>query len=116
MLYEDPVNAMEAATRQWTLAQIASGGLPEAPGDGQIYGRNGLTKVWAPALPIGGGVLNGPLTLYGNARLIVYDDQFKLQPDILESYDVKDNKEFTFHLRAGHRWSDGEPFTTERFV
>jgi peptide/nickel transport system substrate-binding protein len=55
------------------------------------------------------------MTLYGNARLIVYDDQFKLQPDILESYDVKDNKEFTFHLRAGHRWSDGEPFTTEDF-
>src|SRR6516164_4966295 len=53
------------------------------------------------------------MTLYGNARLIVYDDQFKLQPDILESYDVKDNKEFTFHLRAGHRWSDGAPFTTE---
>src|ERR1700756_4768360 len=55
------------------------------------------------------------MTLYGNARLIVYDDQFKLQPDILESYDVKDNREFTFHLRPGHRWSDGKPFTTEDF-
>ena len=55
------------------------------------------------------------MTLYGNARLIVYDDNFKLQADILERYEVKDGREFTFHLRAGHRWSDGQPFTTEDF-
>jgi peptide/nickel transport system substrate-binding protein len=55
------------------------------------------------------------MTLYSNTRLIVYDDQFRLQPDILESYAVKDTKEFTLRLRAGHRWSDGEPFTTEDF-
>ena len=55
------------------------------------------------------------MTLYANARLIVYDDQFKLQPDILESYEVKDSREFTFKLRAGHKWSDGQPFTTEDF-
>jgi peptide/nickel transport system substrate-binding protein len=55
------------------------------------------------------------MTLYGNARLIVYDDKFELHPDILDSYEVKDSKEFTFKLRAGHRWSDGHPFTTEDF-
>ncbi len=55
------------------------------------------------------------MTLYSNARLIVYDDQFKLQPDILESYEVKDSREFTFKIRAGHKWSDGTPFTTEDF-
>ena len=55
------------------------------------------------------------MTIYSNARLIVYDDQFKLQPDILESYEVKDGREFTFKLRPGHKWSDGEPFTTEDF-
>jgi peptide/nickel transport system substrate-binding protein len=55
------------------------------------------------------------MTLYSNARLIVYDDQFKLQPDILESYEVKDSREFTLKLRAGHKWSDGQPFTTEDF-
>ena len=36
-------------------------------------------------------------------------------PDILESYEAKDGREFTFKLRAGHRWSDGQPFTTEDF-
>ena len=55
------------------------------------------------------------MTIYANARLIVYDDQFKLQTDILESYEVKDSREFTFKLRAGHKWSDGQPFTTEDF-
>ena len=55
------------------------------------------------------------MTLYSNSRLIVYDDQFKLQPDILESYEAKDNREFTLKLRAGHKWSDGKPFTTEDF-
>jgi peptide/nickel transport system substrate-binding protein len=55
------------------------------------------------------------MTVYSYTRLIVYDDKFKLHPDILESYDAKDNREFTFRLRTGHKWSDGQPFTTEDF-
>ena len=55
------------------------------------------------------------MTIYSYTRLIVYDDQFKLHADILESYDAKDGREFTFKLRAGHKWSDGHPFTTEDF-
>lgn len=35
-------------------------------------------------------------------------------PNIAESYDVNDDStEFTFHLRAGMKWSDGEPFTAD---
>ncbi len=55
------------------------------------------------------------MTLYANARLIVYDPDFKLQPDILESYEDKGGREFTLKLRPGHKWSDGHPFTTEDF-
>ena len=55
------------------------------------------------------------MTIYSYTRLIVYTPDFRLQPDILESYENKDDKEFTFRLRAGHRWSDGAPFTTEDF-
>jgi peptide/nickel transport system substrate-binding protein len=55
------------------------------------------------------------MTVYSYTRLIVYDDKFKLKPDILESYEEKDGREFTFRLRAGHKWSDGQPFTTEDF-
>ena len=55
------------------------------------------------------------MTAYSYTRLIIYDDKFKLHPDLLASYDAKDGREFTFKLRAGHKWSDGHPFTTEDF-
>jgi peptide/nickel transport system substrate-binding protein len=55
------------------------------------------------------------MTVYSYTRLIVYDDKFKLHPDILEDYDVSEGRSFTFRLRAGHKWSDGHPFTTEDF-
>ncbi len=35
-------------------------------------------------------------------------------PNLVREYEVsEDGKTFTFHLREGVRWSDGEPFTTE---
>ena len=55
------------------------------------------------------------MVVYGYARLVGYDRDLNLVPDILESYDVEDNKVFTFRLRPGHKWSDGQPFTTEDF-
>jgi peptide/nickel transport system substrate-binding protein len=55
------------------------------------------------------------MTVYGYARLICYDENFNLVPDILESFDVKEGRIFTFRLRKGHKWSDGEPFTVEDF-
>jgi peptide/nickel transport system substrate-binding protein len=55
------------------------------------------------------------MTVYSYTRLIVYDDKFKLQPDILDSYEDKDGREFIFKLRAGHKWSDGHPFTADDF-
>lgn len=41
------------------------GGIPEAPTDGQLYGRDGETQSWLPVLPITGGTLVGPLQLSG---------------------------------------------------
>ncbi|MEO8558259.1 MAG: ABC transporter substrate-binding protein [Rhodospirillales bacterium] len=55
------------------------------------------------------------MVVYGYARLIAYDDNFHLAADLLESYEIKDGRSFTFHLRKGHKWSDGQPFTTEDF-
>jgi peptide/nickel transport system substrate-binding protein len=51
----------------------------------------------------------------GYTRLVGYDETLRLQPDLAESYEQKDNRIFTFRLRRGHRWSDGQPFTTEDF-
>jgi peptide/nickel transport system substrate-binding protein len=36
-------------------------------------------------------------------------------PDILKDVEVEDGRIFTLHLRRGHKWSDGEPFTSEDF-
>lgn len=55
------------------------------------------------------------MMVYGYARLIGYDSALNLKADLLERYEVHQQREFTFYLRAGHRWSDGEPFTTEAF-
>ena len=55
------------------------------------------------------------MVVYGYARLVGYDTRFNLVPDILESLDVEDDRVFTFQLRKGHKWSDGQPFTSEDF-
>jgi peptide/nickel transport system substrate-binding protein len=53
------------------------------------------------------------MSAFGYARLVGYDHEYKIVPDIVKSFEVKDEREFTFVLRRGHKWSDGEPFTTE---
>ena len=55
------------------------------------------------------------LVVYGYARLIGYDRNLKMMPDILESIEVKEDRIFTMALRKGHKWSDGHPFTSEDF-
>jgi peptide/nickel transport system substrate-binding protein len=55
------------------------------------------------------------LVAYSYARLVCYDTEYQLAPDICESFTVEEGRIFTFKLREGHRWSDGEPFTSEAF-
>ena len=49
------------------------------------------------------------------ARLVGYDRDFIIRPDILERFHVANERIFTFRLRRGHRWSDGTPLTAEDF-
>lgn len=56
------------------------------------------------------------MTVYGYSRLMGYDTAFRLVPDILRDVTVEDGRVFTLHLRPGHRWSDGHPFTTRDFL
>jgi peptide/nickel transport system substrate-binding protein len=55
------------------------------------------------------------MTIYGYARLVGYSPDLELVADILESVDVEAGRIFTFHIRRGHKWSDGHPFTSEDF-
>jgi peptide/nickel transport system substrate-binding protein len=49
------------------------------------------------------------------SKLLVYDIKFtKMQGDLAESWDISpDAKTFTFHLRKGILWHDGQPFTSD---
>ena len=56
------------------------------------------------------------MVVYGYARLVVYRPKtFELVPDLAAKVEVENDRVFTFTLRDGHRWSDGQPFTTEDF-
>ncbi|MDO1582918.1 ABC transporter substrate-binding protein [Rhizobium oryzicola] len=55
------------------------------------------------------------MPINGYSRLIGYNPKLELETDILESFEVKEERIFTFRLRDGHRWSDGSEFTTEDF-
>jgi peptide/nickel transport system substrate-binding protein len=55
------------------------------------------------------------MTIYGYARLVGYDEKLNMQADILERFDVADDRVFTFKIREGHKWSDGSLLTPEDF-
>jgi len=55
------------------------------------------------------------ISSYSYARLVGYDQSYKLVPDILESFEDKGDRVFTLHLRKGMKWSDGQPFTSDDF-
>ena len=55
------------------------------------------------------------MIVYGYARLVGYDPEWNLVPDLLANIEVEKERVFTLHLRQGHRWSDGHPFTAEDF-
>jgi peptide/nickel transport system substrate-binding protein len=55
------------------------------------------------------------MVVFGYARLVAYTPGLAIVPDILRSVDVEEGRIFTLHLRPGHKWSDGKPFTSEDF-
>jgi peptide/nickel transport system substrate-binding protein len=55
------------------------------------------------------------MTVNAYTRLVGYDEKIELKPDLLEKVENEGNRVFTFTLRDGHKWSDGQPFTTEDF-
>ena len=119
--------ATRAATYQETpslSANVTAGSLPpvekrlpatplvvDMKADGKLPGKSGGTL----RMLIGQGGDARSLVPFEYSRLIVYDERYRLVPDILAGFDVQDGRIFTFHLRPGHRWSDGTPFTSEDF-
>lgn len=111
---EPPALAVEVAAGK--LPPVAER-LPEEPSvasfarPGQAPGRYGgtLRMLMGQARDV------RMMSVYGYARLVRFDHRLELVPDILRKVDVEDGRIFTLHLRPGHRWSDGVPFTAEDF-
>jgi hypothetical protein len=73
-LSADPVNALDAATKQYVDTHAVTGppSLPEAPQDGKLYGR--MNAAWSQALPITGGTITTSLTMGAGATLTLAAD------------------------------------------
>jgi peptide/nickel transport system substrate-binding protein len=94
----------------------ADAGPPDEP---SVVEMNGAKTVGKPGgeleMLVGRAKDTRLMVVYGYARLVAYDEALELKPDILKDVEVEDGRIFTLHLRPGHRWSDGEPFTSEDF-
>ena len=55
------------------------------------------------------------MTINGYCRLVGYDEKLNFQADVLESFEPVEDRVYTFKIRDGHKWSDGEPLTSEDF-
>lgn len=75
-------------------------------------GKQGGT--WNHAL-VGGGSLSMLWRYQAYEPLYRFDPEWtSIIPNVAEGYEVSDDsREYTITLRRGHKWSDGEPYTTE---
>nr|WP_051420414.1 ABC transporter substrate-binding protein [Ruegeria pomeroyi] len=122
-----PLRADTVPTLQESVfwgAEVKSGDLP--PIDQRIPEEPLIVDLAAKGREFGtpGGVMRTMITrskdirqmvVYGYARLVGYDENYNLVPDLLKSYEVEEDRRFTLHLRKGHKWSDGAPFTSADF-
>jgi peptide/nickel transport system substrate-binding protein len=52
--------------------------------------------------------------MVGYETLVNYNNGWEMIPDVAEGFEMnEDASEYTFHIRKGIRWSDGEPFTAD---
>jgi peptide/nickel transport system substrate-binding protein len=116
-------NAVTLTETESLLEKVASGHLPpilhRLPEHPKIVSFNGEFKVGQQGgqlrLLMGKQKDIRQLTIYGYARLVCYTVDLTLEADILESINVEEGRIFTLHIRKGHKWSDGHPFTSEDF-
>ncbi|MDR7124677.1 peptide/nickel transport system substrate-binding protein [Pseudorhodobacter sp. 4114] len=69
---------------------------------------------WNHAL-VGGGSLSMLIRYQSYEPLVRFTpDWTGIEPNVAESYEInEDSTVYTFKLREGHKWSDGQPYTTE---
>ncbi len=124
LLLPSTLNAQPYIESPYLAEKVAAGQLPgvgqrlplqpavaEFGGTDKTSGRHGGTL----RMLMGKSKDIRMMMVYGYARLVGYDRDLNLTADLLERFEVNEQREFTFYLRKGHRWSDGAPFTSEAF-
>jgi peptide/nickel transport system substrate-binding protein len=115
------VRAQDVKESMFLQAQVDSGALPPVAGrlpesplvitPTERPGQQGGD--WNHAL-VGGGSLSMVVRYQGYEPLVRFTPDWSgLTPNVAESWSVNpEATEYTFTLRKGHKWSDGQPFTT----
>lgn len=103
--------------------QVAAGKLPPVA---QRLPEHPLVETPAEQTGVYGGAMNSlydgfrvaDFRMFGYEGLVRWSpDGSKVVPNIAESWDVNaDGSSYTFHLRKGMKWSDGQPFTADDIV
>ena len=119
-----PAAAVEVQETAYWLDALSHDGLPEAhdripqeplivdlPAKGRAFGAQGgtLRTMVTRSKDI------RQMVVYGYARLAGYDAEYNIHPDLLREIEIDNDQRYTLHLRRGHRWSDGAPFTSADF-
>ncbi|MFJ2553841.1 ABC transporter substrate-binding protein [Microbacterium sp. NPDC087591] len=107
-----------AAATAVLLAGCSAGSPPDsdsnAPTSASVYLYQEPTS-FNPLKPFAGGEQLAMSLLYDN--LVTTDPDSEYIPRLAESWEVDDDATtYTFHLREGLKWSDGEPFDAEDVV
>lgn len=93
-----------------------AGRLPESPATAGLPGDRDAGRYGGDLRMLMGKPKDTRMMMvYGYARLVGYNEQFELAPDLLADVDDDGDGTFTLHLRPGHKWSDGRPFSAEDF-
>jgi ABC-type transport system substrate-binding protein len=111
-LLQGTVASAAGMTALGTLGPTA-GAAPSVQAANQVLQLGGESEgagVWFPTRTSGG--VETQLYDMIFSRLIRFDSDYNLIPDLAESFEVSDDAtQFTFNLRQNVVWSDGTPFT-----
>jgi ABC-type transport system substrate-binding protein len=88
-----------------------SGGSTK-PSSLNVYLYQEPVGIFSPLAPSSGP--DNQVQSFISEGLLGVDANYHLQPLLAQSYEVsKDATTFTFHLRTGLKWSDGQPFSSQ---
>jgi len=124
LLLAPAVRAFELQEPPMLRDAVARGELPpigrRVPAEPQVVTLDGYKKLGRHGgelrMLIGRAKDVRLMVVYGYARLVGYDERYRIVPDIVQAVEVEEGRRFTFRLRKGHKWSDGHPFTSADFA